>query len=119
MQLLTKGNIDFFNRSFQHIFLPRVLLLGLLTSIFLLSLIIDRSIFTVLWGSLFGLISITLLISIPLKMYNSKTLNAVLYLPKGFWLMLKALFSIKGANKTFIHTEHGTPNQDIKKNSNK
>ena len=112
IQLFTKGNIDFFNRSFQHIFLPRVLLLGLLTFFFFLSLIFDRSIFTILWGSLFGLISITLLLSVPAKMYNVNTLNAVLYLPKGFWLMFKALLSIKGANTTFIHTEHGTTDKN-------
>ncbi|MFZ4411868.1 MAG: glycosyltransferase [Bacteroidales bacterium] len=112
--LLTKGNIDFFNRSFQHIFLPRVLLLGILSLIFMLSLLIDRSIFTLIWGSLFGVICLTLLISIPAKMYNLKTLNAVLYLPKGVWLMFKALLSMKGANKTFIHTEHGTVDKEKK-----
>ncbi|MFZ4398958.1 MAG: glycosyltransferase [Bacteroidales bacterium] len=110
-QLFTKGNFDYFNRSFQHIFLPRVLLLGSLSMIFLLSLIFDRSIFTVFWGGLFTVICLTLLISVPGKMYNAKTLNAVLYLPKGIWLMFKALLSMKGANKTFIHTEHGTIEQ--------
>jgi cellulose synthase/poly-beta-1,6-N-acetylglucosamine synthase-like glycosyltransferase len=108
LQLFTKGNFDYFNRSFQHIFLPRVLLLGSLTMIFLLSLIFDSSIYTVLWGGLFTVICLTLLISVPGKMYNASTLNAILYLPKGIWLMFKALLSMKGANKTFIHTEHGT-----------
>jgi hypothetical protein len=28
-------------------------------------------------------------------------------LPKGFWMMFKSLFKLKGANKTFIHTQHG------------
>jgi cellulose synthase/poly-beta-1,6-N-acetylglucosamine synthase-like glycosyltransferase len=108
LQLFTKGNFDYFNRSFQHIFLPRVLLLGSLTMIFLISLIFDSSIYTVLWGGLFTVICLTLLISVPGKMYNASTLNAILYLPKGIWLMFKALLSMKGANKTFIHTEHGT-----------
>jgi hypothetical protein len=28
-------------------------------------------------------------------------------LPMGFWLMFTLLFKLKGANKTFIHTQHG------------
>lgn len=114
-QLLTRGNIDFFNRSFQHIFLPRVLLLGSLSLFFMLSLLLDRSIFTCLWTGLFATICLTLLLAVPRKMYNKQTLNAILYLPKGIWLMFKALLSIKGANNTFIHTTHGTPDQTEKK----
>lgn len=109
--LLTRGNVDFFNRSFQHLFLPRVLLLGSLSLLFMLSVLFDRSIFTWFWAGLFGTICLTLLIAVPRKMYNTQTLNAILYLPKGIWLMFKALLSIKGANQTFIHTTHGTPEQ--------
>ncbi|NVN94982.1 MAG: glycosyltransferase [Bacteroidetes bacterium] len=112
IQLFTKGNVDYFNRSFQHIFLPRVLLLGAMSLIFMLSIIFDHSIYTVIWCGLFATICLTLLISIPWKMYNIRTFNAVLYLPKGIWLMFKALISMKGANKTFIHTEHGTINKE-------
>ncbi len=114
--LFVNGNIDFFNRSFQHIFLPRVLLLGSLSLFFMLSLIIDRSVYTLIWTGLFTTICLTLLLAVPRKMYNMQTLNAILYLPKGVWLMFKALLSIKGANQTFIHTVHGTPTQ-VEKNS--
>lgn len=105
--LITEGNIDFFNRSFQHIFLPRVLLLGSITFFTLLSIAIDRSYFSLIWVGLFAVICTTLLLAVPRKMYNKKTLAAILYLPKGVWLMFKALLSIKGANQTFIHTTHG------------
>ena len=80
--------------------------------IFMLSIIFEHSIYTVIWGGLFATICLTLLISIPWKMYNIRTFNAVFYLPKGIWLMFKALVSMKGANKTFIHTEHGTINKE-------
>jgi hypothetical protein len=39
-------------------------------------------------------------------MYNRKMLLALAGLPKGILLMLRSLLSIKGANKTFLHTTH-------------
>jgi predicted anti-sigma-YlaC factor YlaD len=46
-------------------------------------------------------------ISLPARTYSLKTLKSLAQLPLGFWLTLKALFKLKGANKKFIHTEHG------------
>ena len=48
--------------------------------------------------------------AIPRKFYDLNTLKAVLTLPKAFAVMFLSLFKLKGANKKFIHTEHGTVN---------
>ena len=50
------------------------------------------------------------MLAVPRKFYNKETLKAVLTLPKGFILMFISLITIKGANKKFIHTQHGTVN---------
>jgi|GEM_PF-4370433 len=50
----------------------------------------------------------SLVIAVPARFINSGTLAALSGLPKGMLLMLLSLVKIKGANKTFIHTKHGT-----------
>jgi len=46
------------------------------------------------------------LMAIPFKFYNSKTMMAMLMLPKAFVMMFLLLFKLKGANTKFIHTKH-------------
>jgi len=48
--------------------------------------------------------------AVPKKFYNVQTVKAVLTLPKAFGVMFLSLFKLKGANKKFIHTQHGTVN---------
>jgi len=66
------------------------------------------------WAVILGLVVLAFLLSIPGKFYNGKTFLAVLSLPKTFFLMFSSLFKLKGANKKFIHTEHGTSNKEAK-----
>ncbi len=107
-----EGNIDLLNKVLQMIILPRILLLGstfiftfLLFCLFLLKVL---SFNILLLGiSILTATALSLIISVPLKFYNTKTLKALLYIPKGFLLMLTALLKIKGAGKQFIHTPHG------------
>ena len=51
---------------------------------------------------------LTFILTIPAKFCNFNTLRAILTLPKAFFLMFLSLLKIRGANKKFIHTEHGT-----------
>jgi len=104
--LFLKGNVDFFDKAFQMILLPRILLLGLLPIITLFSLLFNPVMYSMVWVCLLLLCIIALLLAVPRNMYNLKTFGAILNLPKGFLLMLFSLSSIKGANKRFIHTEH-------------
>jgi hypothetical protein len=55
------------------------------------------------------------LFSIPRTFYNIDTLKAMAGIPKGMLLMFGSLMKIKGANKKFIHTQHGVINKADKK----
>jgi cellulose synthase/poly-beta-1,6-N-acetylglucosamine synthase-like glycosyltransferase len=114
-QLLTKGNFDFFDKVYQMIAPPRVLLIGVVTIItlfyLLVNLILPDSSFLwfsyLVWIAITGVVYLSFLFAIPVKFYNLKTLNALITLPKAFALMFLSLFKLKGANKKFIHTAHG------------
>ena len=116
--LFFKGNFDFFDKVYQMVSPPRILLLGLvgiLTTVYsVLWLFFPNLEFVKLtivdWLPVFTLVILAFLLSIPRKFYNIKTLVAVLTLPKAFFLMFISLFKLKGANKKFIHTEHGVEN---------
>lgn len=117
--LLFQGNLDYFNKVFQFLLLPRVLLLGL-------TFLVGGTAFilTLLYGMQDGLhqdfitINVRGLISLPLVVLFSlylatpkylrtrRTLLALRQIPLTFWVLFKTLFRLKGANKKFIHTPH-------------
>ncbi|MCK9617778.1 MAG: glycosyltransferase family 2 protein [Lentimicrobiaceae bacterium] len=105
-EVFVHRNIDYFDKAFQFIQPPRILLLGIITIIFIFSLIFNPLYIMLFWLYLFGICVFTFLLSIPIKFYNIQTLKAIVYLPKGFFLMLISLLKIKGANQRFIHTQH-------------
>jgi hypothetical protein len=95
---------------------PRILLTGilfivtfLLWFVYILNLNSIYNLFPIgyeRWLVLFGVTAFTLIISIPRKFYNGKTLKALMYIPVGFVLMILSLLKVKGASKKFIHTTH-------------
>jgi cellulose synthase/poly-beta-1,6-N-acetylglucosamine synthase-like glycosyltransferase len=109
--LIVKGNVDYFDKAIQFIQPPRILLLGAVI-IFGFGFLLGNTLFKVDhnlsmgWVILMVGCFIALIVSIPTKFYNYKTLKAVAGLPKGMFLMLLSLLKIKGANKKFIHTKH-------------
>ena len=62
------------------------------------------------WYVILLITILAFLMAIPRKFYNMKTLAAVFMLPKAFFMMFLLLFKLKGVNKKFIHTKHGTLN---------
>ncbi len=104
--LITKGNIDYFNKAIQFSLLPRIMLLGILFIIAILSIIFNPIYYTYAWLIVLIACILSFLFSIPRKFYNFKTFKAILTLPKGFILMFVSLIKIRGANKKFIHTKH-------------
>jgi hypothetical protein len=62
--------------------------------------------FSVIWVITGAVCILAFLFSVPRSFYNSKTLGALVSLPKGMILMFLSLLKIKGANKKFIHTKH-------------
>lgn len=119
--LITKGNIDYFNKAFHTFLPPRILLLGFMGIIFLTSLFFFPHPMAIAWIGLFVIVVLTFFFSIPGKFYSFTTLKAILLLPKGFYLMLLSLLKLKGANKQFLHTKHTSSGTNIKdiKNQNK
>jgi cellulose synthase/poly-beta-1,6-N-acetylglucosamine synthase-like glycosyltransferase len=109
--LIWKGNIEYFNKAFQFIQLPRVLLLGflaLLTPIFLwFNLFVNQEFCFYVWVITLVTCLLTFAISVPKRLYNYQTYKALQSLPEGMIRMLLSLIKIKGANKKFIHTVHG------------
>ena len=114
---ITKLNVDFLDKVYQMVMPPRILLLGVLTILTAFSglaeLIFADSLTGFIrinfnwWFSIWGMTVLAFLFSVHRKFYTRQTLMAVLTLPHGFWMMFKLLFRLKGANKTFIHTQHG------------
>ncbi|RNC89641.1 MAG: glycosyltransferase [Allomuricauda sp.] len=113
-ELFVKGNVDFADKVYQMISPPRILLLGLVglitTSYVFAEFYLGSKLLFVpsyLWIGIMVLTLLAFFMAIPTKFYNLKTANAISTLPKAFLLMLLSLFRLKGANKKFIHTQHG------------
>lgn len=103
---LFKGNIAFFEKTFQSYLLPRVMLIGLTGIWLILSLFIFKEVLYYSIGIFIALV-IALLLGVPLKWYNKQLLKAVLRIPGALFSMVKALFNAGQASKKFIHTPHG------------
>jgi cellulose synthase/poly-beta-1,6-N-acetylglucosamine synthase-like glycosyltransferase len=103
--LITQGNIEYFNKAFQFILPPRILLLGvvILINLFVQSIRIGN---TAEWFYLLVITVLIFLFSVPLKFYSFKTLKVIFDLPKGFFWMIVSLIKSRRANRKFIHTEH-------------
>jgi cellulose synthase/poly-beta-1,6-N-acetylglucosamine synthase-like glycosyltransferase len=117
-ELALKGNIDYFDKVIQFIQPPRILLLGTLLISGIVFLLLNRIAgdnlyFQAAWISLMGMCISTLACSIPLSFYRPDTLKALKSLPSGMWLMFRSLLKIRGANNEFIHTRHGTENENV------
>ncbi|SDC69817.1 Glycosyltransferase, catalytic subunit of cellulose synthase and poly-beta-1,6-N-acetylglucosamine synthase [Algoriphagus faecimaris] len=107
-QLLTKGNIDYFDKVFQMAVIPRVILIGILPVLWLISFIHGNAPAPSFWFGILLIGYFAILISIPRQFVNKELFLAILKLPTSIFTMFKLLFKLKGANKTFIHTPHGT-----------
>jgi cellulose synthase/poly-beta-1,6-N-acetylglucosamine synthase-like glycosyltransferase len=116
--LLLKGNIDYFDKAIQFVQPPRILLLGavlVLSTVFIIANYIFEieEIYSKYWIILASACILSFVFSVPKSFYNLKTLGALASLPKGMFMMLLSLLKIKGANKTFIHTQHTSTSEDI------
>jgi cellulose synthase/poly-beta-1,6-N-acetylglucosamine synthase-like glycosyltransferase len=112
-KLFTEGNLDYFDKVFQWLLLPRVIILSVMFTFVPLFIILEQFVFnsylTTGWVILFMICSISFMIAVPRRFYNIHTLKALKHIPQGVFLMFRNFFTLKGANKTFIHTVHGEP----------
>lgn len=106
-ELFKRGNFDYFNEIYQTAILPRILMLGLMPFMLLVSLLIPGvGPSWQMWLTATALCYIGILVAVPGQFFNNKLLGAVLKIPLIFFSMLALLFKLKGANKKFIHTPH-------------
>lgn len=106
LRRLFKGDFNYFNLAvLNNLLLPRVLMLGVLLILSLITLFVLPA-YKIYTLSLFLAYILALAIPIPLKAYNKDLLKALINIPFAFITMLKAMFGIKGSNKKFIHTPH-------------
>lgn len=115
IQLLKHRNFDYFDKLIQFALPPRIISLGLTFSFVMIHSILmliryheipDALFFS--WIGVFLVSSLAVFLAIPAEKYSAGMMKALLSLPRGFLLTLLALIKIKGANKKFIHTVHGT-----------
>jgi len=115
---LFRGNFAFFNSAvLRNIQLPRLLNLGLLSMIIVVSLLFYRyvTISPLVWIALMGLNVLAMAFAIPRRFYNRKLLMSVILVPRLFIKMFLLLFKLRGANKSFIHTPHGRIEMNVEK----
>jgi len=105
--LLKDGNFDYCNEIYQTAILPRILMLGLMPFMLVVSLLTPGiGPGWQLWLAATACCYTGIVIAIPAAFVNDKLLGAVLRIPMIFFTMLTLLFKLKGANKKFIHTPH-------------
>lgn len=106
-ELFVHGNFDYFNEIYQTAILPRILMLGLMPLMLLVSILTPGiGPGWQLWLAATACCYIGILVAVPAEFFNGKLLGAVLKIPLIFFTMLALLFKLKGANKKFIHTPH-------------
>lgn len=110
------GNIDFFDKIFQYLLPPRILLLGIIYIIFIVSMIFNSIGFRIAWTSVFLTVNIAIAMSVPKRFYNLNTFKHMLKLPQGFLLMLLTLLNFKEARKSFNPTPHSAEFEENNKN---
>ena len=103
---LMKGNVSYFNLAVaNNLVLPRALLLLGLPLLTVVGFLMQPA-----WGlaALFILLLylLTLILALPPELINKDLWAALLSLPRAIGTMVGALFHLKKANRSFIHTVH-------------
>lgn len=105
-QALLGKNWNFCDKLFQQMSIPRLILLGGTSLISLSASCVSWEV-ALKWWILFGVLLSALLVAIPRNLYTVRMLAALVRLPEIFFCMSLNFFRLRGANKKFIHTEHG------------
>lgn len=104
---LMRGNFEFFDKVLQTLLVPRILLLGVLGLLLLVSLLIQPvGPGPLFWAILLAGTSAALLLSLPARLYNRQVARAVLHLPLALVSMVFALLQMKKAKASFMPTPH-------------
>jgi len=106
LRQLRQGNLDFVDKILQSMLLPRVLLLGVLGCLLVLSLLWRVGPGSSFWLMLLLGTALALLLSLPKRLYTLQVGRAVLHLPVALSAMMLALLQIRKAKTSFMPTPH-------------
>lgn len=103
---LLKGNIRYFFKASQLLFPPRLLFPFIILLLIIINILFESTLFSTIWSIGLVILILTYSLSIPKKLWNMKLIKAFLSLPRALWEVIIIMFSLKNANKKFIHTPH-------------
>lgn len=112
---LLRGNFDYCNKILQWMLPPRLVQLAAVFFFTILITVIGLSLkdphvgiaIATKWWLLSAAQIIAMMLPLPAQLMNKQMLRAILKVPVLAVIMIGNLFKLKGANKKFIHTEHG------------
>lgn len=102
---ISKGNIDYIDKTIQQALIPRSILIAL-TFIFSVFMLILVPCWSIKWWILFTCLLIAITIATPASMWKRSLVNNLSILPNLVWKMCCNIFRIDRKNKDFIHTSH-------------
>jgi len=111
-ELITKSNIDLFNKIVQFLLVPRIMLLGFSAIFTFIAFFLGSDFFFYSWLATFLVCVFTLIISVPGRFYNKQTLYALFSLPYGFLMMGLATLRMKLGHKRLSPTPHSTSGKE-------
>ena len=112
---LLAGNLDFADKILQSLVLPRILLMGVLGALLVLSWLVPVGPRPGAWLLLLGLAAAALLLALPARLYTRQVGRAVLHLPVALAAMVRALLQMRRAKTSFMHTPHGAAAAGVRK----
>jgi cellulose synthase/poly-beta-1,6-N-acetylglucosamine synthase-like glycosyltransferase len=105
---LLRGNVDYFDKAFQALLLPRLMLLGSLVVLAVLAAAVGGWWVAAVAGLQLALLLLTFYLSVPDTLRPLVGVKELLRLPPLFFRFVRSLFKVGRAKKQFIHTPHGT-----------
>ncbi len=108
--LITKGNIDYFDKAIQTVLFPRVILLGTLSVCMVISFLLKDINLIVLSSLQLVLLIGCFYMTIPAKLKKKIGWSELSQIPGLFLRFLRTFTKIKEANRRFIHTPHNSVN---------
>lgn len=109
-EAVTHKTKDYWNKLFTNLIPPRLLILVLyliVFAVFLVQRYLNVSIVHpshLWWLAIFAINIITILISIPQRLFSLRSARAVIHIPLLAITMVRALFRLKPGRKEFLHT---------------
>lgn len=103
---LMEDNRDYCNKILQWMLPPRLVQLAAVFGFTVIFTIISPSACSKWWILSFAQV-MAMIIPVPRELWTWQLLKALMRVPLLALIMIGNLFKLKGANKKFIHTEHG------------